>query len=312
MKKCLFFASLAMIVVVNPVSCQCKVLSDMTNTQWAMDEEIVNKNLLNIYYGMERDTVAEMMPYLQRDTLLETIDGIKKHEYDATWTLWYNGDIESSNACTATIGLYVDSVYPCDGVKSHIKEYIDTTIISDLRYYLKDSNDVNFNEIQMVLSAQPKPSQDVTSFVHETFDGLTAILQDRPFSYKIHEFRLCFVAHKIYDKNGLVTYVLQRSFDFNGSCGCCSESLYLTMDKGTGRILGYDDIMGADYDVKKLEKKLEKAYKDVSVWCEHDIDIIMDETEDNCAIIDEGILFYYLPYRIGSGAEGEYFLVIEK
>ena len=31
---------------------------------------------------------------------------------------------------------------------------------------------------------------------------------------------------------------------------------------------------------------------------------------DGCAIINEGLMFYYLPYHIGCGAEGEYNLVL--
>ena len=32
---------------------------------------------------------------------------------------------------------------------------------------------------------------------------------------------------------------------------------------------------------------------------------------DGCAIVNEGVMFYYRPYSVGSGAEGEYNLVLD-
>jgi len=124
------------------------------------------------------------------------------------------------------------------------------------------------------------------------------------------------VAHKIYDQGDQATYLVEMSWSYNGSNGCTSKANFYTINKETGEILTVDDLV-KKYGEPTLTDKLWSAYQaEQSKRGYKNGQTSVSQNEilskaDGCAIINEGLMFYYLPYHIGSGADGEYNLVLQ-
>ena len=127
---------------------------------------------------------------------------------------------------------------------------------------------------------------------------------------------MCIVAHRIYDKGDYASYIIEFSYDYNGSNGCPSWADYITVNKKTGRRLTADDLV-KKYGYARVCKSVRDAY--VKAKCERNADLELYNCTgqelislaDGCAIVDEGVMFYYRPYVVGCGAEGEFNLVLD-
>ena len=107
---------------------------------------------------------------------------------------------------------------------------------------------------------------------------------------------------------------MESSVDYHGSNGCPSEADYLTYEISSGDPLSIQEVL-ALYPVSNLMQKLRDAY--VAAAKERNFEPSDSMTgekllqeADGAAIINEGLLIYYKPYKIGCGAEGQYNLVI--
>ena len=96
-----------------------------------------------------------------------------------------------------------------------------------------------------------------------------------------------------------------------------SGAIYYTLNNQTGDILTYRDIVGDGKDslvssllyeeyCKEYKKKLGLDYNPPL-----EVNAFEYGTKGNCAIVKEGVLFYYQPYEIGTGAEEQYNLIIK-
>lgn len=103
--------------------------------------------------------------------------------------------------------------------------------------------------------------------------------------------------------------MIQGSFDWNGSNGCCTSSEYYTYDN-KGRRLKYYDIFRPNTKSEVL-KLLKKQYKLQSRDGFADYKWTTNDIGNNLALVKEGVLFYYVPYSIGCGAEGQYNLILK-
>ncbi len=101
------------------------------------------------------------------------------------------------------------------------------------------------------------------------------------------------------------------------SCGDNTREAYLSVNKTTGKVAQLEDLIKSD-SLPKLEELLFKHLKNYSgdLWvdCRTNIqDIkpsdILNE-RNGCALIKEGLIIYYYPYNIGSGAEGQFNAII--
>ena len=242
----------------------------------------------------------------------EGLDDIASQELEATW---YNNDGEFSSKFRCTMGLYVDKEFPSQEVFRQVELGLDTLLTQSFYCY---------DELERVMKslAQRKgyaPRKDIQQRFKQAFDQFTQVMSARQpaNSYaRYPEARVCYVAHKIYDKGDWASYIIEFSFSYNGSNGCPSWADYITVNKKTGHRLTADDVVKR-YGAKDVAKKLREAFllakqqrnADMEVQNYNGEELI--ELVDGCAIVDEGVMFYYRPYNIGCGAEGEYNLVLD-
>ena len=203
-----------------------------------------DSTLLDLFYGMERS--KEFSGYMQRDTILENTPNIVKSENTAWW--YYNPD---KMKFRSTLGLYIDKEYPSQKVFQRIEEAIDTTMVNGLSYYFFhiDADSV-FNARRNNLAQN---YADIFKFATSLFDQTTKSLQPNTSQSEYDcysEFRVCVVAHKVFEQEGLSTYLLESSGDYNGSNGCPSDALYITLDNESGHTITADNII-------KRRKRLE-------------------------------------------------------
>lgn len=268
-----------------------------------------DSTLLDLFYGMERS--KEFSGYMQRDTILENTPNIVKSENTAWW--YYNPD---KMKFRSTLGLYIDKDYPSQKVFQRIEEAIDTTMVNGLSYYFFhiDADSV-FNARIYNL---PQNYADIFKFATSLFDQTTKSLQPNTSQSEYDcysEFRVCVVAHKVFEQEGLSTYLLESSGDYNGSNGCPSNASYITLDNESGHTITVDNII--KHRKRELFKKLlydkyydymtSKGYE--SYLISDDVDWIW-ESKSGIALINEGVLVFYKPYSIGPGAMGQVNLII--
>ena len=269
---------------------------------------------MDLFLGMDYD---ENYSYMGSDSLLYRFPGLIMVENDALWYDDYDEEDDFHVKFRFSMGLYIDKEYPSEAIFRKMEGAIDSALVFGMEPYGGMDNKPAF---RLRESHKPQNAREILDFGTQVFNMYTQQKRARhPESAyeQIPEGRWCLVAHKVYDKGDQATYMVVVSYDINGSNGCPSQALYWTLDKKTGRLLQSKDII-AMYEEEDLKSQLWNAYIEASKERGLDEDMIMLEPENllsevsGCAIINEGILFYYLPYVIGSGAEGEYFLVLKK
>lgn len=101
------------------------------------------------------------------------------------------------------------------------------------------------------------------------------------------------------------------------SCGDNTRESYHSVNKMTGKVAQLEDLIKNE-SMSKLAKLLFKYLRnyngDLWVDCRTNVkdinpsDILNDR--NGCALIKEGLVIYYYPYNIGSGAEGQFNAII--
>jgi hypothetical protein len=268
-----------------------------------------DSTLLDLFYGMERS--KEFSGYMQRDTILENTPNIVKSENTAWW--YYNPD---KMKFRSTLGLYIDKDYPSQKVFQRLEEAIDTTMVNGLSYYFFHINaDSVYNARRNNL---PQNSADIFKFATSLFDQTTQSLQPNTsqseYDYYL-DFRVCVVAHKVFEQEGFSTYLLESSGDYNGSSGCPSDASYITLENESGRTISADNIIKRRKR-ESFKKLLYDKYYDYmtsegyeSYLISDDVDWIW-ESKSGISLINEGVLVFYKPYSIGPGAMGQVNLII--
>lgn len=307
MRRGLFYLFMAALAVLAPrgasAHASCPSVGDDQTAETPMD----------LFLGMDYD---ENYSYMGSDSLLYRFPGLIMVENDA---LWYDDDeVDDYHVkFRFSMGLYIDKDYPSEAVFRSMEGAIDSALVFGMEPYGGMDNKPAF---RLREANKPQNAREILDFASQVFNMYTHQKKARkPESAyeQITEGRWCLVSHKVYDKGDQATYMVVVSYDINGSNGCPSQALYWTFDKKTGRLLQSKDVI-AKYDKEDLKNQLWKAYIEAGKQRGLDEDMLTLEPENllsevsGCAIINEGILFYYLPYTIGSGAEGEYFLVLKK
>ena len=118
------------------------------------------------------------------------------------------------------------------------------------------------------------------------------------------------VCHKIYEDINKTTYMIEGLIDYHNSSGDPTQADYLTINKSTGEVLSLSDVSNDD----RMENLIVDAYLIFTESmgyhpCSYNGKELL-ESADGVAIINVGLLFYYHPYKIGVGAEGQFNLII--
>lgn len=293
------------------------LLSCQTNATSIDNNHFVFKDL---YYGMEQDSINGC--YLLRDTLLESIPSVTKQECTA---VWYHTDDEYEKEAgykfNVSLGLYLDKEWASAKIQKAIEEEISESLIGYLSYYcteMYEGHSVNIDSLRDTRKkSRPKTTEELFNYskiVFNAFKEKYLNVKDDSLYFKIPESRICFIAHKIYENAKYATYIIEETYDYNGSCGCNSRANYYTFDKLTGKVLSPKQILNNERrsSVLRNMKSILESNKEEYRWYRSETDMNeLFNSLSGAAIIEEGILLYYLPYTVGCGADGESVLIIE-
>lgn len=258
--------------------------------------------LLDLFYGMNQDSTG-----VYCDSVLDNIPGLIHKEYARKWlmpndTAWFE----------ISMGIYLDEEFPNEIVRETVLTMVDTILPHTFE------EDIESAQID-ALSRRVINKQSSTDFLdswERVFDELTRINGYGPQYEHYGEIpgsRGCTVCHLVYEDANWATYIIEFSFDYHITRGCPSKASYYTINKSTGYVLTISDIL-AQHDCSEIGELLVETYKyEVSQAGFTPVYFTGEElisTADGVAIINNGILFYYHPYNIGGGAEGQYNLFI--
>ena len=322
---------IVMMIAAASMLCGCKNIvagTQIRNVEQTVDKEdvmgysadnVTQGSWMELFMGMgqvtdEQDKDGFSYNYECRVPELEGIDGILSQELEATW--YREGD-GKPDRYRCMLGLYVDEDFPSDQVFHLVELGIDTLLTQSFDY--NDELEAMKKFFSLRKGYNPKSSQDIMNRAKQIFNQFTKKnheLKSDVIGNELPEARVCIVAHKIYDKGDWASYIIEFSFDYNGSCGCPSWADYITVNKKNGHRLTSADLV-EKYGLAQVSDSLRKAYVKAKGERNVELDVYnltgqeLIDVADGCAIVNEGVMFYYRPYGVGCGAEGMYNLILD-
>lgn len=271
--------------------------------KFELPEPRQNSTLLDLFYGMERDSTGT---YLD-DVRLDTISGLIHKEFRSIWC--HHAD---SIKFEMSMGLYIDESYPTVVVRNVLFEKLNAVIPDGFSYDIDETQD-------SLLKRGVRTVQSARAFIRDwghLFNRVSALNgYNSSFSHypMIVGSRGCAVCHKIYEDSIWATYIIEMSVDYHSSCGCPSSADYYTINKITGKIFNLSDIL-SQHKFSAIERLILNEF-DIETNANGRPTCGLTGRElvnraNGIAKLNEGILFYYHPYNIGCGAEGQYNLII--
>ena len=257
------------------------------------------KTPLGLFYGMT-DWYDKKEAY--QDSVFDNIPGIRHQEFYTDLSI-----PEDSVRYRNSLGIYIDEEYPTKAVRERVFAFMDSIICQGLSY------DIEKDSLSHDLS-QLETADDFLNIWKAFYDNTGNVESETLHLPEIRGTRVCVVSHKVATKNNYATYLMESSVDYHGSNGCPSEADYLTYEISSGKPLSIQEVL-AIYPVSNLMQKLRDAYVNAAKERNFEPSDSMTgekllQEADGTAIINEGLLIYYKPYKIGCGAEGQYNLVI--
>lgn len=282
---------------------ESKPVFEKWNGKFELPEPRQNSTLLDLFYGMERDSIGA---YLD-DVRLDTISGVIHKEFRSIWC--HHAD---SIKFEMSMGLYIDESYPTVVVRNVLFEKLNAVIPDGFSYDIDESQD-------SLLKRGVRTAQSASAFIldwEKLFNRVSDLNgYNSSFSHypMIVGSRGCAVCHKIYEDSIWATYIVEMSVDYHSSCGCPSSADYYTINKATGKIFNLSDMLSR-HKSSAIERLILNEF-DIETNANGRPTCGLTGKElinraNGIAILSEGILFYYHPYNIGSGAEGQYNLII--
>lgn len=263
-------------------------------------------SLLQLEYGRSKNSEGNYF-----DNNLDTINGLKHKEYSAVWKNFQ--DFTCFNMC---IGLYIDTIFPSMTVKRIMLEKVDSVLTEGILYDMSENELISLKSQRIHI---PDSLQSFLTLWEWNFDRCTKVYNSKATSINYNQIldsRGCVVCHRIYEDPRWATYILECSVNSHGSCGCGSSADYITIDKNTGHILSKADIL-SDSNIGQILEILPIEYRKVATakratpcsWWDNNGEGLFNQS-NGVALVNEGILIYFVPYNIGCGAEGQYNIII--
>lgn len=287
MNRSLFFLStlLLSLFLLGSFSCSQKQ---------GFDEVSRDITLLDLFYGMTGGVEGDCS-YRGTCCILDSIPGVIRYEDFGEWK-----EPDEQRRYESSLILYVDESFPSEAIARKLTIYADS-IFNE--YYYQGSTPLPDNM---------RTGKDFVRFFRSRFLEADSVMglknEDKDSLEVFYPYRLAVVICRIYK----TTYILETSVDGNGSCGCPSDAIYITYDSN-GIPLKFEDIFikGSENRVNGLlNERFDKEYEKKNGQKPEPHDPY-DLVGDNCALVKEGVLFYYPPYHLGCGAEGQYNLILE-
>ena len=288
----------------------CAKPQNLTN-QYMYDCIRQDTTLLDLFYGM--DDVDQ-----PSTCVLDSLPGLLKLDCRSNWkTADEIEDVIESLRYEASLCVYCDSLFPTEQVLRTVAVKLDRMFQNDFVTYLKYHEQFNCSDqLDNLLNfGNVNNGNELIDYFHAWFEQIDEEKKLNCDSVDhIPDLRVCLVACRIYEDSQLITYLFESSVDYHGSNGCPSSADYLTIEKKSGRVLTFDDFFSKDHE-NEIDKLLRQSYILEQQKKGYDdyiaIDVLLDHSyKNNCAKVKEGMLFYYHPYEIGCGADGQYNLII--
>lgn len=236
-------------------------------------------------------------------------------EFNAPWK--FKVDDESiPYVFNMNIEVSCDIDFPTDNVRRKMMEGLDFYLSVGSEYYSVDEQLLTLKEKMF----PPQYPDSVSSFLalwNEYLDRCTDCLSSCfPSSNFQQDYDTdgCVMCYKVYEDPMLVTYALVHNWRFNGSIVNPYHTDYCTMSKETGNIFVIDSVpeklsvlINNSLKAALWSAKKENGYEDY--WNPDEYTNLL-ELADGVAITNDGMLFYFGPYHVGCGVEGQYDLVI--
>lgn len=260
--------------------------------------------LLDLSYGMEQNEAEEYT-----DSVLDIIPGLIYREYSDIWKM-----PDDTITFTMSLGIYLDKEYPSDTVRETVFRKLNEVIPSG--FYDGDLNERQTKALQSGVSSM-KSADSYLNGWQKKYDKLTRLSgygDEHADYFKIVDTRGCAVAHKVYEDSEWATYIIELSYSYHSSCGCPSWADYYTINKKTGKILTLSEFL--EYCKRTdIESLLRNSYEHAATAIDFEpIEKLTGakllEEADGVALINDGALIYFHPYKIGCGGEGQYNLII--
>ena len=262
--------------------------------------------LLDLYYGMEYDSLRNT--YV--DSVLDVIPGIYHHEIDRVWYLSYS-DVNNVSFHTR-FGIYIDSVIP-PIIWKNLQPILNENFAEHISY------DVRFDSIYAKEIAQSVGSttdyiKKWSNLMDKFSEDMKPLKADSVYNEILH-LRTCGVVHKIFEDENWETYLVEFTFSYHGGCGCASYADYISFNKHDGHQLTEAEVL-AKYDKLTLDSAVDNKLSKEKINRGYDPNGGPNEYTkqlfgaSGMAYVKDGILIYYQPYVAGSGAEGQYNLII--
>ena len=260
----------------------------------------------DLFIGMEEEEEEGYAP----------LAGSIVKDFRSRWyrVIQFDDEEPEKDAFDVLLRLNIDSIYPSQEVMNTVAARLDKNLKEIFVEAVKgDDTPYTQSHNRNLQLSNVKTSGDILEYAKEwfmEFDKQIKAPKDDETLTEIPPVVVSLVANRIYENDTESTYLLEYSYSYHGSNGCPSGAEYFTIDKATGKILGYDELIGEGKE-KQVTDALQKAYEKQFGGPneEQNWEWLSEDFRNNCARVKEGILFYYLPYSIGCGAEGEYFLM---
>lgn len=112
-----------------------------------------------------------------------------------------------------------------------------------------------------------------------------------------------------YEDDDYCTFKLYEDWNFGGSNGCTFQYSYVTIFKESGEVLTLDNFVSSyekdDIIAHAWEKLAEAKAEYGAELTDEEISNDINLTKQ-CALNGNSLIFYFYPYTVGCGAEGEY------
>ncbi len=239
---------------------------------------------------------------------LDTIPGMVNTLMSDYWV------IPSDSVCfKMTIGVSLDESYPSHIVRDSVFHHVNKCIVQGFDY---DLAAVKHRKIINIEANTKLTTREFLSKWECIFKQQSSLYSygDTTINYPTIPGSGCgVVCHIIHENKNSATYIIESIVDYHGSCGDQCKADYITIDKNSGQTLTVSDINELYMDCS-LEESLSAAYetsaKNKGIKPTEYSGKYLLEHADGVALLKEGILFYYYPYSIGVGSEGQYNLII--
>lgn len=261
--------------------------------------------LLDLFCGME----GEYYQGKYHDNELDTIKDLMCREYLSVWK-----NVEDTTCFNMSIGLYIDKKFPSLLAKRIMLEKIDSVLPKGMYGDLPEYESISLKSQNFHIPDSVFLFLDLWEF---NFNRLTKEYNAKAPSItfnQVRDSRGCVVCRKLYEDSRWITYILESSISYHGSCGCPSSADYVTIDKVNGHILSKSDLY-SDSCINKIYDQIRVKYvmaaktKRVSPIPILDGETLMEKA-NGVALINEGLLIYFHPYNIGCGGEEQYNLIL--